>query len=315
MADPREGLTRRDLFRRVIPLGAGAIFPLALSSRAEAGGGYVADIRPFILDNAGQILEIPTKVFAKVVHKPQFAFGFDLNRDDYRQEATSRINEIKGFAVRGRPEMLNHSPVVLAEDNPQNQIPVEVTLEDRRLLVRAKAPEGFPAGSQISVTLPISPDPRSGYVMRTFTEETEAKERTIITPAIVGVVYLEKGYAGDFWGGRFTDLYPQFLGEPGIQGITVRLDKAAHPKDLIGEFVAETQTNENGVYVFEGLALGRYRAAPFPFYGQSKTQGNFEVVIDPKTQLAFGLLVGIKPEDLPVDLVPRPHKLLLPTLP
>lgn len=305
--------SRRGFLRTARDLALAGIASQVLPGRVEAGGE--PDVHPFIIDDAGQILEVPTAVFAKVVHSPQFVFGFYLNRADYFEEVRRRMNEIRGFAVKGRPEMLKQSPLVLAEDNPQNQIPIEVTLEDKRLLIKAKNPEGFPAGSQVSVTLPISPDPLLRYVMRTFTEETETKEKTIKTPAIVGVVYLEKGRAGDLWNGRFTDLYPQFLGEPGIKGITVRLDKAVDPKDLIGEFVAETKTNENGVYVFEGLVPGRYRASPRLFSGQPRIQGNFEVVIAPETQIAFGLLVGIKPEDLPVDLVPRPHKLLLPTLP
>lgn len=310
MANLREGLTRRNFFR----VGAGTLGFLALSRRVEAGGGP-SDIRPFIIDDVGREVEIPTEVFTKVVHNPRFAFGFDLIRDGYLQGVTHRIDEVRGFAVKGRPEMLNRSPVVLAEDNPQNQIPLEVNLEDRRLLIKAKVPEGFPAGSQVSVILPISPDPRLRYVMRTFTEETETKEKTIKTPAIMGVIYLESGVNDFFWDGRFTDLYPQYLGEPGIEGMTVQLRRKADPKDFIGELIAETATNEHGVYVFADVKPGRYRVSPRLFSGQARTQGNSEVIVNPETQVAFGVLVGIKPEDLPANLVPRPHKNLLPRIP
>ncbi|MBI3092648.1 MAG: hypothetical protein HYZ02_00210 [Candidatus Levybacteria bacterium] len=321
MVSSKEALSRRAFLLGGASFGLlGAIRSLASPRGTEAGGGsecvITPDVRPFIIDYEGREVEIPTEVFTKVVHNPQFAFGFDLNRGDYLREVRSRINEVRGFAVKGRPEMLNRSPLVLPEDEPQNQIPVETILEDRRLLVRAKDPEGFPAGSQISVMLPISPDPRSFYVMRTFTEGAETEKRMIKTPAIVGVVYLERGGAGDFfWSGRFTDLYPQFLGEPGIQGMTVDLQEARDARDLIGSTVATVETNENGVYVFEGVNPGRYRVGPRLFSGVARTQGNPEVIVSSETTLASGVIVGIKPEDLPDHLRPKTNRLFLPQIP
>lgn len=313
MPNPNETgrtLSRRELLRA----GAGAAGSFLLAQRVEAGGKS-PEIRPFIVDYVGRELEIPTEVFTKVVHKPQFAFGFDLNRDDHLQEVMRRIDEVRGFTLEGRPEMLNRSPVVLAEDDPKNQIPVEVSLEGRRLLIRAKDPKGFPAGSQVSVTLPISPDPRSTYVMRTFTEGSETRERTVKTPAIVGAVYLEDGIDDGRWNGRFMDFYPQFLGELGIKDMPVELAEVKDPHDLIGVPISTVLTNENGVYIFEDVRPGRYRVGPRLFSGQARTQGNLEVIVGPETKLAFGVLVGIKREDLPVDLIPKPHRNFLPNIP
>ncbi|GEM_PF-6787801 len=83
------------------------------------------------------------------------------------------FSEIKAFAIPGTPEMLKGKDSELAENFPDNEVPLDNGifvngLGQDSIRIRAGVSEGFPQNTQLAIVVPLGPKPEDRYVMRTF---------------------------------------------------------------------------------------------------------------------------------------------------